>query len=74
MDEQSDRLMAGPTIALSPAACMTVSACFGLTQLRQRMDSSMELAENPDSAESGCKLGVPQEGISPGPFFHGPAL
>ena len=74
MEEQSERLTAGPTMALSPAACMTVSACFGLTILMQRIDSSMETGENKTSEKPEPKLGLPQEGISHCPFFHGPAF
>ena len=72
MDEQSKRLTAGPTMAFSPAACMTVSACFGLTMLIQRIDSSIETAEKNTSDAPEERWGLPQEGISPCPFFHGP--
>ena len=74
MDEQSERLTAGPTMAFSPAACITVSACFGLTMLVQRIDSSIETAKNNTSDAPEERWGLPQEGISPCPFFHGPEL
>ena len=63
MDEQSERLIAGPAMAFSPAACMTVSACFGLTMLIQRIESSIETAEN-NTSDAPERWGL--AGISPG--------